>query len=151
MCGAVLPKEGPARISLLFLEPAGRGLAWLSEWLNARYNKACCVVIDGRGGVDVLVERIADIWKAKNSVIRPGARDVVAAAGILINAVNENGLTWFRQQKLLEESAVTAVKRPLAGGFTFGGDNSLPVEACALALWGANTSKRDPSRKMRIG
>ena len=51
----------------------------------------------------------------------------------------------------MEESAETAVKRPLAGGFAFGGDNSLPVEACALALWGAKTSKRDPNRKMRIG
>lgn len=45
----------------------------------------------------------------------------------------------------------TAVKRPIAGGFGFGGDNSLPVEACALALWGAKTSRRDPTRKMKIG
>ena len=30
-------------------------------------------------------------------------------------------------------------------------DNDLPIEAAALALWGAKTSKRDPSRKMRIG
>ena len=151
VCGAVLPKGAPARISLLFLEPTGRGLAWLSDWLNARASKACCVVIDGRNGVDVLVERIADTWRAKDSVIRPSARDVVAAAGILANAVNEKGLTWFRQQKVLEESAVSAIKRPLAGGYTFGGDNSLPIEACALALWGAKKSKRDPSRKMRIG
>lgn len=151
VCGAVLPKDDPARISLLFLEPTGRGLAWLSAWLNERVGKACCVVIDGRNGVDVLVERISDCWRAKNSVIRPGARDVVAAAGILINAVNEGGLSWYRPQTALNESAITSVKRPLAGGFTFGGENSLPVEACALALWGAKTSKRDPSKKMRIG
>lgn len=151
LCGAVLPKDMPARISLLELQPTGRGLAWLSEWLSERYNKASCVVIDGRNGVDVLVERITDTWKAKNSVIRPGARDVVAAAGILTNAVNEGGLSWYRQQALLQESAITATKRPLAGGFTFGGENSLPIEACALALWGAKTSKRDPTRKMRIG
>ena len=25
------------------------------------------------------------------------------------------------------------------------------VEACGLALWGAKTCKRDPTRKMRIG
>ena len=52
---------------------------------------------------------------------------------------------------VLNESAITAVKRPIAGGFGFGGDNSLPVEACALALWGAKTSRRDPTRKMKIG
>lgn len=151
LCGAVLPKDGPARISLIELQPGGRGLAWLADWLNARYGKASCVVIDGRGGADVLVDRIRDVWRVKTAVVRPSARDVVAAAGLLINTINEGGLTWYRQQQALRESAVTATKRPIGGGFGFGGDNSLPVEACALALWGAKTSRRDPTRKMRIG
>lgn len=151
LCGAVIPPEGPARISLLELQPTGRGLGWLADWLNGRYDRAGCVVIDGRNGVDVLVERISGVWRAKNAVIRPSARDVIAAAGAFTNCVNEGTLSWYRQQQVLNESAVTAVKRPLAGGFGFGGENSLPVEACALALWGAQTCKRDPSRKMRIG
>ena len=151
LCGAVLPKNGPARISMVEMQPGGRGLAWLADWLNARYSKASCVVIDGRGGADVLVDRIRDAWRVKNAVIRPAARDVVAAAGLLINTVNEEGLTWYRPQQALRESAVTVAKRPIGGGFGFGGDNSLPIEACALALWGAKTSRRDPTRKMRIG
>ena len=151
LCGAVLPKDGLARISLIELQPGGRGLAWLADWLNARYGKASCVVIDGRGGADVLVDRIRDVWRVKTAVVRPSARDVVAAAGLLINTINEGGLTWYRQQQALRESAVTATKRPIGGGFGFGGDNSLPIEACALALWGAKTSRRDPTRKMRIG
>lgn len=151
LCGAVVPKDGTARVSLLDMQPTGRGLGWLADWLNVRYDKASCVVIDGRNGVDVLVERIKDNWKAKNSVIRPSARDVVAAAGRFTNAINEGKLTWYRPQQALNESAISATKRPLAGGFAFGGENSLPVEACALALWGAETSRRDPNRKMRIG
>lgn len=151
LCGAVLPKDGPARISLIELQPGGRGIAWLADWLNARYGKASCVVIDGRGGADVLVDRIRDVWRVKTAVVRPSARDVVAAAGLLINTISESGLTWYRQQQALRESAVTATKRPIGGGFGFGGDNSLPIEACALALWGAQTSRRDPTRKMRIG
>lgn len=151
LCGAVLPKDGPARISLIELQPGGRGVAWLADWLNARYGKASCVVIDGRGGADVLVDRIRDVWRVKTSVVRPSARDVVAAVGLLINTINEGELTWYRQQQALRESAVTATKRPIGGGFGFGGDNSLPIEACALALWGAKTSRRDPTRKMRIG
>lgn len=151
LCGAVIPKDEPARVSLLDMQPTGRGLGWLADWLNVRYDKASCVVIDGRNGVDVLVERIKDNWKAKNSVIRPSARDVVAAAGRFTNAINEGKLTWYRPQQALNESAISATKRPLAGGFAFGGENSLPVEACALALWGAETSRRDPNRKMRIG
>lgn len=151
LCGAVLPKDGPARISLIELQPAGRGLGWLADWLCARYTAASCVVIDGRGGAEVLIDRIREVWRAKNAVVRPGVREVVAAAGLLVNAVNEGGLTWYRPQQTLAESAVTAIRRPLGGGFAFGGEHSLPIEACALALWGAKTSRRDPARKMRIG
>lgn len=151
LCGAVIPKEGPARVSLLEMRPSGQGLTWLADWLNDRYGKASCVVIDGRNGVDVLVERIKDTWRAKNSVIRPAAKDVIAAVSGFTNSISEGTLTWYKPQTVLDESAVTAVKRPIAGGFGFGGDNSLPVEACALALWGAKTSRRDPTRKMKIG
>ena len=151
LCGAVIPKDGAARVSLLDLQPTGRGLAWLSDWLNARYDKASCVVIDGRNGVDVLIERISDVWRAKDSVVRPSVRDVVAAVGRFVNAINENSITWYRPQEMLNDSAVSVTKRSLAGGFAFGGENSLPVEACALALWGATTSRRNPNRKMRIG
>ncbi len=151
LCGAVIPKEGPARVSLLEMRPSGQGLTWLADWLNDRYGKASCVVIDGRNGVDVLIDRIKDVWRAKNSVIRPAAKDVIAAVSGFTNGISEGTLTWYKPQTVLDESAVTAVKRPIAGGFGFGGDNSLPVEACALALWGAKTSRRDPTRKMKIG
>ena len=151
LCGAVIPKEGPARVSLIDLRPAGQGLAWLADWLNQRYSKASCVVIDGRNGVDVLTDRIKDVWRSRLSVVRPSVKDVIAAVGGFTNSVNEGGLTWYKPQTALNESAVTAVKRPIGGGYGFGGDNSLPVEACALALWGARTCKRDPTRKMRIG
>ena len=74
--------------------------------------------------------------ESKNSVIRPAARDVVAAAGVFITAVNEGGLTWYRPQQGLNESAVSAVKRPVAGGFAFGGADSMPVEACSTCVVG---------------
>ena len=151
LCGAVLPKEGPARISLIDMRPSGEGYSWLADWLNARYDRASCVVVDGRNGVETLVERIRPFWKAKNAVLRPTTKDVIAAVDCLTSAVNEGTLTWYRPQAMLNESALTSVKRPIGGGYGFGGDNSLPLEACALALWGAKTSKRDPTRKMRIG
>ena len=151
LAGAVMPKTGAARISLIKQELTGRGTQWLADWLNERYTKASCVVIDGRNGVDVLVEKIADTWRAKDSIIRPSSKDVIAAAGGLINALAEKHLTWYAKQEVLNESAVTSVKRQIGGGWGFGGDNSCPIEAAALALWGVKTSKRDPTRKMRIG
>lgn len=151
LCGAVKPKDGQARISLIKQEPTGQGTQWLADWLNERYTKASCVVIDGRNGVDVLVDKIADTWRAKGSVVRPSSKEVIASASGLLNALAENQLTWFTKQEVLRESAITSIKRPIGGGWGFGGDNSCPIEAAALALWGVHTSKRDPTRKMRIG
>ena len=151
LCGAVIPKEGKARISLIERKPTGLGTQWLADWLNARYEKASCVVIDGKNGVDVLVEKITGTWRAKNSVVRPSAKDVIAAVSTLMDCLNEKTLTWYSKQDALRESAISSTKRPISGGWGFGGDDSTPIEACALALWGAKYSKRDPSRQMRIG
>ena len=151
LCGAVIPSEGPARVSLIDHRPTVMGLQWLADWLNARYSKASCVVIDGRNGVDVLIDKISGTWKMKGSVIRPSSRDMIAATGALVDAVNVKSVTWYDKQTALRDSAVTSIKRPINGGWGFGGENSLPIEACSLALWGAMVAKRDPNRKMRIG
>lgn len=151
LCGAVIPKAGEARISLIERRQTGHGTQWIADWLNERYKKASCVVIDGRNGVDVLIDKIAPTWRMKGSVIRPSVRDVIASVSTLTDALNEKTVTWYDGQDMLRESAVTSVKRPIAGGWGFGGDNSTPIEAAALALWGAKNSKRDPEKKMLIG
>lgn len=151
LAGAVIPDDGPARISIIEVKSTGQGLQWLGDWLNDRYKKASCVVIDGRNGVDVLVDKIADTWKAKNSVIRPSVKNVIAAVSNLTDSINDKTVTWYSKQELLNDSAVTSVKRPISGGWGFGGENSAPIEACSLALWGAKTSKRNPAKQMRIG
>lgn len=151
LCGAVCPANGAARISCIERKPTGYGVKWLADWLNERSDKACCVVIDGRNGVDVLVDKISGTWRYKDSVIRPSAKDMIAAVGLITNEISEKTVTWYKPQEALNESAISCVKRPLSGGWAFGGDNSAPMEAAALALWGCRTSKRDPTRKMRIG
>ena len=151
LCGAVIPKEGPARVSLIDRKPAGYGTKWVADWLNQRYGKAACVVIDGRNGVDVLIDRIADTWRFKGSVIRASANDMIAAVSVLTDGLAEQSFTWYALQEDLRDSALSSIKRPIGKGWGFGGENSTPIEAAALALWGAKTSKRDPSKKMRIG
>lgn len=150
LAGAVIGADFD-RITLIKKDTTARGIKWLSDWLNQRADKACCVVIDGRNGVDVLCERISDTWIYKDSVIRPRTADVVAAASLVSNGVNEGTLTWYYLQEELNDSAVNSDKRPIGGGWGFGGTNSTPIEACSLALWGAKNSKRDPNAEMRIG
>lgn len=151
LCGAVIPKSGPARISLIDRKPAGYGTKWLADWLIPRAGMAACVVIDGRNGVDVLIDRIADSWKYKNSIIKASANDMIAAVSVLMDGLSEKSLTWYAPQEDLRNSAITSIKRPIGKGWGFGGEDPAPIEAAALALWGAKTSKRDPSRKMRVG
>ena len=151
LCGAVISPDGSARISLIDRRPTGLGTQWLADWLNARYEKASCVVIDGRNGVDVLIDKIAPVWRMRGSVIKPGAKEVIAAVSLVMDSLNEKTLTWYSEQDDLRDSAISSTKRPIGGGWGFGGDDSAPIEACALALWGAKNSKRDPSKKMRIG
>ena len=152
LAGAVIPKDGsPARISVIAVEPMGRGLAWLADWLDERYKTAACVVIDGRNGSDVLIDKIRNTWIFKGSVIKPNAQNVITAANGLINDLNEGTVTWYAEQEELRESAITATRRQIGSGWGFGGANSALIEACSLALWGCRTSKRDPRRKMLIG
>ena len=151
LCGAVIDENGKTRISLIDKRSTGEGTQWLADWLNARYKKASCVVIDGRNGVDVLVDKIKDTWKYKNSVIRPSTKEVIAAVSMLMNDLGEKTITWYSKQVVLRDSALTSIKRPIGGGWGFGGDDSTPIEACSLALWGAKTSKRDPNKQMKIG
>lgn len=151
LCGCVIDSEEKARIALIEYKPTGYGLQWLADWLNARYKVASCVVIDGRNGVDVLVDKIANVWRYKGSVIRVSTNNVIASVSMLMDALNEQTVTWYSGQEQLRESATTSVKRHIAGGWGFGGENSVPIEACALALWGCKTCKRDPSKTMRVG
>ena len=151
LCGAVLTEDNQARISLIDRKPTGYGTQWLADWVNDRYKKASCVVIDGKNGVDVLVDKISNTWRVKGSVVRPSAKDVIASVSILIDSLNEKTVTWYEKQDALRESAISSTKRPISGGWGFGGENSTPIEACALALWAVKNSKRDPNRQMRIG
>lgn len=152
LAGAVIPPGGgKARISLIATEPTGRGLTWLAEWLNERYKTAACVVVDGKNGADVLIDKIRTTWRWKDSVIKPTAANVITAASLLLNELQEQTVTWYSAQEDLRESAITATRRAISGGWGFGGSTSAPIEACSLALWGCRTSKRDPSRQMRIG
>ena len=99
----------------------------------------------------MLIDRITDVWKIKDSIKKPNVKDIITSVGMITEAINEHALMWNEAQEALCDSALSSVKRPISGGFGFGGDDSTPIESVALAIFGVKTSKRDPSRKMRIG
>lgn len=143
---------GSTHVELLERKPMAFGTSWLASWLADRTATGCCVVVDGKSGSPVLIERL-DGRVPRGYVVTPSVNEVTSAASMLCDAVGERLLTWYRPQEQLRESATTATRRMIgrSGGWGFGGADPLPIDACALALWGLRTSKRDPRRKARIG
>ena len=143
---------GVTHVEVVERRGMGHGTAWLADWLAERAGTGSCAVIDGRAGSQALAERL-DGRVPRNYVHVARMQDVTAAAQMLMDAVNARRLTWFRPQQMLADSATSATRRPIGqgGGWGFGGEDPAPIEACSLALWGIETSRRDPTRKLRIG
>lgn len=150
LAGARRADAGGLLVELVRYEETAAGTAWLADWLAARRGAASCVVVDGRAGADALVERLSGRLPRK-AVVVPRSREAVAAYASFDVAVRE-GTVAHTGQPALTDSAVNSVRRKIGseGGWGFGGDDSAPVEAAALALWGVMTTKRDPRRKQEV-
>ena len=127
------------------------GTGWLADFATERKSTARCFVVDGKAGAGNLVEKLGKM--PAGYIVTPSAAQVVSACTAMVDAVAEKRVSWYEEQNDLRDSAVTSVRRPIGtgGGWGFGGENPVPIEACSLALWGVLNSKRDPERKMRIG
>ena len=132
-------------------ESMALGLGWLADWIASRKSRGCCCVIDGKSGTQALVDKLGTM--PVNFIITPTATQVIAACTTIVDHVNEGTLEWYRPQTDLLESATTSTRRNIGhtGGWGFGGNNPIPIEAASLALWGVLNSKRNPERRQRIG
>lgn len=133
-------------------EPTVAGVSWLVDWLVARKGKAAAVAIDGKADATDLGQQLIKSGMPKGAVMVARPSDAIAADAMLVNAVNDRTLTHL-DDAALSESALGATRRPIGkdGGYGFGGDCPERLDACALALWAARTTKRDPKRRGRIG
>ena len=148
---AALQADGRVHVEQVFRESMSRGFSWLVPWIRERKGKATCVVVDGKSSVGALVDKLGRL--PANYVVKARAEDVIAASGAFLECVRSKSLTWYKGQDGLRESVVTSPKRNVGtqGGWSFGGEDSAPVQAAALAVWGVQTSKRDPNRKGLVG
>lgn len=150
LCAARL-HDGIVYVEQIRRETLAIGLGWLAKWIAERKTQGCCCVVDGKSGTQALIDKLGNM--PRGYVITPNAAQVIAAAATLVNCVNESTLEWFRPQADLLESATTSTRRRIGsdGGWGFGGSNPVPISAASLALWGVLNSKRDPTRKQKIG
>ena len=150
VCAALKHDDG-VHVELVRRENTSAGLTWLAELIAERKDTACTCVIDGKSGVQALVDRLERMPKGYIHVA--SASDATAAAATLLDCVNEGTLSWYAPQGDLRDSAVTSTRRNIgnSGSWGFGGENPTPVTAASLAAWGVMTARRDPRRRGLVG
>lgn len=148
---AVIHQHG-CHVEFVRSEPTVMGVGWLVDWLIARKSRAAAVGIDGRADATDLGQQLISAGMPKQAVMVARTSDAIAADAMLVNAINDGNLTHL-DDPALAESALGATRRIIGkdGGYGFGGECPERLDACALALWAARTTKRDPRRKGRIG
>jgi len=151
LAAAVTTQDG-CHVEFIRTEPTVVGIGWLVDWLVTRRDKAAAVAIDGRADAVDLGQQLVAAGMPKGAVMVARTGDAIAADAMLVNAVNDGRLTHL-DDPALAESALGATRRPIGkdGGFGFGGECPERLDACALAMWAARTTKRDPRRRGRVG
>ena len=151
LAAAVTHADG-CHVEFVRTEPTVSGVAWLVDWIVARKGRAAAVAIDGRADATDLGQQLVGAGMPKGAVMVARTADAIAADAMLVNAINDGTLTHL-DDPALTESALGATRRPIGkdGGYGFGGECPERLDACALALWAARTTKRDPKRRGRIG
>ena len=139
-----------AHVELIREEPMTLGIEWLEEWLAARAKGASAIAIDGKSNVEDLKQRLMRRRVPKTRIVTATPANAASAAGMFLNAVRERTVTHVDDQ-VLRDSVLEVSKRRIGEGFGFEGEYAERVDSCALALWAAKTTKRDLSRKGRVG
>jgi hypothetical protein len=139
-----------AHVELIREEPMALGIEWLEEWLATRVGEAAAIAIDGKSDGEDLRQRLLRRKVPKWRIVAATPANAASAAGMLLNAIREGTVTHLRDQ-VLRDSVLGATKRKIGEGFGFDGEFAERIDSCALALWAARTTKRDPSRKGRVG
>lgn len=131
----------------------GAGLQWLAQAIEANAQSSMFVV-DGKSAAGSLMDRV-DGKVPKGTVIEAGTAGAISAAAGLLNEIREKSLAHvgtLDDSDQLSHSAVTSTRRPIgrSGGWGFGGEDPLPIEAAALAVWGARQVESSRQDEMEV-
>lgn len=143
------PDESVPYVELVALCDTSNGVGEIADFINKAADTTALVAIDGRANADALYEQIRGSFP-RQGIALATSKTVIASSSMFLDAIKGKELThWSSEgQSALDESVTTSIKRPIGhdGGFGFGGDNCLAVEAAALAFWAISTTRRNPSR-----
>lgn len=125
------------------------GIQELVDTIMDGKDKLAGVAIDGKSGADNLCGTLIRAGFPRKAVHVLKSAEVVTATTMSVNMLAEGRMTHFPDETL-DASARGAVKRKIGtDGYGLGGDSCAVESACA-ALMEVVTTRRDPSRKMRV-
>lgn len=155
IAACIKPEGGTPYIEIVLDTSLGAGINKFVQFLKQVAPSAAQIVIDGRSNAQTLNERLLKEGVKPSCIIRPSAYQVASACSGLVNAVKEKTVSHNGAEALALSATATKRRRiGTDGGFGFASTEKADatlIEAAALALWAASTTKRDPSRKLRIG
>lgn len=126
------------------------GIAWLIDALASHADDVALVAIDGRSDAADCARRLTEAGMSKKASVVVSSKDVTAAAGMLMHSIHDKTFSHLHDEAFAE-AATNAIRRKVGtDGFGFGGEFHERMEAAALALWAARTTKRDPHRRAVI-
>ena len=126
------------------------GIEWLVDFIALRAKGSSAIVIDGKSDVEDLRQRLVKKKVPKNRIVAASPATAASAAGMFLNAIRDRNLTHVADQAL-RNAVLDVQKRKIGEGFGFEGQYPERIDSCALAIYGAKTTKRNPVKKGRVG
>ena len=148
------PKDGIPHVEVVHDWSMSEGTSRFVDFAMDRFKTASGFVVDGGGNAQAVYDELLLRKAPRNAVIKPTSTEMCAAASKLESAVSEQAITHFAQGEL-DTSILWSIERPIGNsghGYKPMDDDhdSTMAEAIALALWGIDKIRRDPSRKMKV-
>lgn len=156
LAAALRPDDGgPVFVEALKVASVGDGTGWLVDFLVSRKDSTAAVVVDGKFGVGYFVQALRDGGFPARGIVVPTLSEVITAHSTFELMLGQGGFTTVRQSLVLDEVRA-ALKRPIGrdGGFGWqapSGGSVVLLEAMTYALWGAKSTRRNPSRRVNGG
>lgn len=140
-------------VEVLGVWPLAEGSRLLTSWIVADRANLAAVVIDGKAAQAAFIAELRRRRVPARLIVEPNVGQVIEAHASMMAAVENDTMTHNGQPGLAAAVAV-ATKRKIGvtGGWgweAIGDGDVLPLESATFALWGAETTKRRPGRKMR--
>lgn len=136
---------------LVELGGTASGTLALAQAIARRSASVSVVYVDGQSRADALCANLAQLHAPDGYVVRMQARDVVAASQGLVDGLASGTVRHsVAGQGHLDACAATATRRDIGHQGGWGFEGSIELEACAGAVYGARTTKRDPRRRQQV-